>query len=69
MTNSNAMNKMLSMNCPQDLENGLLGFYFELHCTAVFITAKKIKEYNPFSGFAEYEIVSFKEVDVRSEQE
>jgi hypothetical protein len=69
MDNATAMNKLLSMNCHNDTcVDGVWGFLFTLHCTSVYITAKKTKLYDSTLGYAEYEVLSFEEVESEDEE-
>jgi hypothetical protein len=64
MDNAAWFNKLLSLQCPLcDHENDIYTFYFELHCTAVKVVAKKTGEFDDDLGYAQYEVLEFTEVN------
>ena len=62
--NAEYFNKMLSLQCPQATDkDDIFIFWFYLHCTSVEVIAKRVKEYDSEKGYAEYEVISFKNND------
>jgi hypothetical protein len=55
--------KLLSYQCPLCFhEDDVYTFFFELHCTAIKVVAKKIKDFDDELGYATYQVLEFTEV-------